>query len=61
MSQDARATQGGREWRQIQNPDKWLTMRTISAGGGHGPILLGKLEAGGGGQLHRPRELLIPT
>ena len=29
-------------------PDKWLTMRTVSAGGGHGPILLGKLEAGGG-------------
>ena len=20
-------------------PDKWLTMRTVSAGGGHGPIL----------------------
>jgi hypothetical protein len=29
-----------------QEPDKWLTMRTVSAGGGHGPILLGKLEAG---------------
>ena len=28
-------------------PDKWLTMRTVSAGGGHGPILLGKSEAGG--------------
>jgi hypothetical protein len=28
--------------------DKWLTtMRTVSAGGGHGPILLGKSEAGG--------------
>jgi hypothetical protein len=23
-------------------------MRTVSAGGGHGPILLGKSEAGGG-------------
>ena len=32
-----------------QEPDKWLTMRTVSAGGGHGP--LGKSEAGGGGQL----------
>ncbi len=31
-----------------QDPDKWLTMRTVSAGGGHGPILLGKSEAGGG-------------
>jgi hypothetical protein len=31
------------------DPDKWLTMRTVSAGGGHGPILLGKSEAGGGG------------
>ena len=30
------------------DPDKWLTMRTVSAGGGHGPILLGKSEAGGG-------------
>ncbi len=30
------------------DPDKWLTMRTDSAGGGHGPILLGKSEAGGG-------------
>ena len=27
--------------------DTWLTMRTVSAGGGHGPILLGKSEAGG--------------
>ena len=43
------------------DPDKWLTMRTVSAGGGHGPILLGKLEAGGLGQLRRPRDLLIPT
>jgi hypothetical protein len=45
------------------DPDKWLTitMRTVSAGGGHGPILLGKSEAGGGGQLRRPRDLLIPT
>jgi len=34
-------------------------MRTISAGGGNGPILLGKSEAGGG-QLRRPRDLLIP-
>ena len=31
-----------------QYPDKWLTMRTVSAGGGHGPILLGKSEVGGG-------------
>jgi hypothetical protein len=31
------------------DPDKWLTMRTVSAGGGHGPIVLGKSEAGGGG------------
>ena len=43
------------------DPDKWLTMRTVSAGGGHGLILLGKSEAGGGGQLRRPRDLLIPT
>ena len=34
-----------------QDPDKWLTMRTVSAGSGHGPILLGKLEAGGGGSI----------
>ena len=33
-----------------QDPDKWLTMRTVSASGGHGPILLGKSKAGGGGQ-----------
>jgi hypothetical protein len=31
------------------DPDKWLTMRTVSAGGGHGPILSGKSEAGGAG------------
>jgi hypothetical protein len=43
------------------DPDKWLTMRTVSAGGGHGPIFLGKSEAGGQGQLRRPRDLLIPT
>ncbi len=36
------------------------SLRTVSAGGGHGPILLGKSEAGGG-QLCRPRDLLIPT
>jgi hypothetical protein len=30
-----------------QDSEKWLTMRTVSAGGGHGPILLGKSEAGG--------------
>jgi hypothetical protein len=30
------------------DPDKWLTVRTVSAGGGHGPMLLGKSEAGGG-------------
>jgi hypothetical protein len=41
-------------------PDKWLTMRTDSAGGGHGPVLLGKSEAGGD-QLHQPRDLLIST
>jgi hypothetical protein len=29
-------------------PDQWLTMRTVAAGGGHGPILLGKSEARGG-------------
>jgi hypothetical protein len=57
MSQDARATQGV----GAPDPDKWLTMRTVSAGGGHGPILLGKSEAGGRGQLRRPRDLLIPT
>jgi hypothetical protein len=45
----------------VPEPDKWLTMRTVSAGGGHGPILLGKLKAGGGGKLRRPRDLLIPT
>jgi len=43
-----------------QDPDKWLTMRTVSAGGGHGPILLGKLEAWRG-SLRRPRDHLIPT
>ena len=32
----------------MQEPDKWLTMRTVSAGGGHGPIALGKSDAGGG-------------
>jgi hypothetical protein len=26
------------------DPDKWLTMRTVSAGSGHGAILLGKSE-----------------
>ena len=31
-----------------QDPDKWLTMRTVSASGGHGLNLLGKSEAGGG-------------
>ncbi len=46
--------------RVAPEPDKWLTMRTDSAGGGHGPILLGKSEAGGD-QLRRPRDLLIPT
>jgi hypothetical protein len=29
-------------------PDKWLTVRAVSAGSGRGPILVGKLEAGGG-------------
>jgi hypothetical protein len=33
------------------DPDKWLTTRTIAAGGGHFPILLGKSEAGGGGSI----------
>jgi len=28
-----------------------LTMRTVSAGGSHGPILLGKSEAGGRGSI----------
>ncbi len=45
MSQDARATQGSGV---APDPDKCLTTRTVSAGGGHGPILLGKSEAGGG-------------
>ncbi len=44
----------------VPEPDKWLTMRTNSAGGGHGPILIGKLEAEGD-QLCQPRDLLIPT
>ena len=57
MSQDARAMQGSGV---VPDPDKWLTMRTVSAGGGHGPILLGKSEAGGLGQLRQPRDLLIP-
>jgi hypothetical protein len=48
MSQDARAMQGSGV---VPDPDKWLTVRTVSAGGGHGPILLGKSEAGGLGQL----------
>jgi hypothetical protein len=34
---------------------------TVSAGGDHGPILLGKSEVGGGSQLRRPRDLLIHT
>ncbi len=34
-----------------QEPDKWLAMRTVSAGGGHGHNLLGKSEAGGGGSI----------
>ena len=42
-------------------PDTWLTVRTVSAGGVHGPNLLGKSEAGGGDHLRRPRDLLIPT
>jgi len=33
------------------DPDKWLAMRTVSAGGGHGLILLGKSEAGGRGSI----------
>jgi len=32
----------------VLDPDKWLTTRTVPAGGGHGPILVGKSEAGGG-------------
>jgi hypothetical protein len=41
------------------DPDKWLTMRTVSAGGGHGPILfIREVGSGGGGQLRRPRDLL---
>jgi hypothetical protein len=45
MSQDARASQQGGV---AQDPDKWLTTRTVSACGGHGPFLLGKSEAEGG-------------
>ena len=30
-------------------------MRTVSAGGGHGPILLGKSEAGGGESIATQR------
>jgi hypothetical protein len=33
------------------DPDKWLNTRTVSAGGGHGPILLGKSEARGAGSI----------
>ena len=29
------------------DPDKWLTTRTVSAGGSHVPILFGKSEVGG--------------
>jgi hypothetical protein len=43
MSQDARASQGPGV---APEPEKWLTMRTVFAGGGHGPIFLGKWEAG---------------
>ncbi len=35
---------------------------TVSVGGSHGPVLLGKLAAGeGGGVTHGPIDLLIPT
>ncbi len=30
-------------------PDKWLATGTVSAGGGHGPILFGESEVGGRG------------
>ena len=46
------ATQGHRRRRGpgvAPEPGEWLTMRTVSAGGGHGPIFLGKSEAGAGG------------
>ena len=33
-------------------------MRTVSARGGHGPILLGKSEAEGG-QLRQPRDVYL--
>jgi hypothetical protein len=38
---------GGREWHQSQTING-SPRRSVSAGGGHGPILLGKSEAGGG-------------
>ncbi len=40
----------------VPEPEKWLSMRTVSAGGGHGLILLGKSEAEGGsmGLTQRP-------
>jgi hypothetical protein len=46
------ATQGHRRRRGpgvAPEPGEWLTTRTVSAGGGHGPILVGKSEAGAGG------------
>jgi hypothetical protein len=57
MSQDEEQRRGSGV---APEPDKCLNMRTDSAGGSHGPILLGKLEAGGD-RLRRPRDLLIPT
>ena len=33
----------------VIEPDIWLASGTISVGGGHGPILFEKSEAGGGG------------
>jgi len=36
----------------VPDPDKWLTVRTVSAESGHGSIMLGKSEAGGGGGVN---------
>jgi hypothetical protein len=42
-------------------PDKWLTMRTVSAGGGHGPNFIREVGTGGGGVNCINPETLIPT
>ena len=33
----------------VPDPDNWLATGTVSAGGGHGPILFGESEVGGAG------------